>query len=124
MHIISRVILSKNSTGRLQFCPLQIAVAVIRIFSGKPLYFSLTMVDSAGHVFIPGDVLKNLKESEKNSKVFLGPGLRQESEEIVVSKPGILRFKEPNIYWVDCHQKRVIKLCTNSFQSFELFVFT
>lgn len=124
MHIISRVILSKNSTGRLQFCPLQIAVAVIRIFSGKPLYFSLTMVDSAGHVFIPGDVLKNLKESEKNSKVVLGPGLRQESEEIVVSKPGILRFKEPNIYWVDCHQKRVIKLCTNSFQSFELFVFT
>ena len=60
-----------------------------------------------GKVFLPGDVLSNLKESEKTAKVVLGPGLRQESEEIVVSKPGILRFKEPNIYWIDCHQKRV-----------------
>ena len=65
------------------------------------------MVDHVGQVFIPGDVLKGLKESEKTSKVVLGPGLRQESEEIVVSKPGVLRFKEPNIYWIDCHQKRV-----------------
>ena len=63
-----------------------------------------------GQVFLPGDVLNNLKESEKTSKVVLGPGLRQESEEIVVSKPGILRFKEPNIYWIDCHQKRVNNL--------------
>lgn len=65
------------------------------------------MVDHVGQVFLPGEILKNLKESEKTSKVVLGPGLRQESEEIVVSKPGTLRFKEPNIYWVDCHQKRV-----------------
>ena len=68
------------------------------------------MVDHAGEVFLPGDVLNSLRESEKTSKVVLGPGLRQDSEEIVVSKPGILRYKEPNIYWIDCHQKRVCLL--------------
>ena len=70
----------------------------------------LKMVDHVGEVFLPGDVLNSLRESEKTSKVVLGPGLRQDSEEIVVSKPGILRFKEPNIYWIDCHQKRVCLL--------------
>ena len=65
------------------------------------------MSDHAGEVFVPGDILENLKASEKTAKVVLGPGLRHESEEVVVSKPGILRHKEPNIYWVDSFQKRV-----------------
>ena len=59
---------------------------------------------------MPGDIVDNLKVSEKTSKAVLGPGLRQEIETIIVSKPGILRHKEPNIYWIDSHQKRVIFL--------------
>ena len=65
------------------------------------------MADHVGEVFVPGDVLENLNVSEKTSKIILGPGLQQKSEEINVTKPGILRHKAPNIYWIDCHQKRV-----------------
>lgn len=65
------------------------------------------MSDHVGEVFMPGDFIENVRVSEKTSKAFLGPGLRQDAEAIVVSKPGILRHKQPNIYWIDSHQKRV-----------------
>ena len=65
------------------------------------------MADHVGEVFVPGDVLDNLRTSEKTSKVILGPGLRNESDQILVSKPGILKHKKPNIYWMDSQQKRV-----------------
>lgn len=60
-----------------------------------------------GKVVLPGETLSDFKESEKTYKVILGPGLRQEADDIIVSKPGIVRFKEPNVYWVDSNQKRV-----------------
>ena len=60
-----------------------------------------------GDVVVPGDILTDLKESEASGKTILGPGLRRESESIVVVKPGVLKFKEPNFYWIDSHQKRV-----------------
>ncbi|KAI8509113.1 Exosome component 3 [Branchiostoma belcheri] len=66
------------------------------------------MVDSVGKVVIPGDVLSEFRASEKTSKVALGPGLRQDGEEVLVTKSGILRHKEPNLYWIDCHQRRYI----------------
>ena len=62
---------------------------------------------SGGGVLLPGDVLTDLKESESTGKTTLGPGLRRELDTTVVTKPGILRFKEPNFYWIDAHQKRV-----------------
>eukprot|EP00058_Branchiostoma_floridae_P017148 XP_002602636.1 hypothetical protein BRAFLDRAFT_123025 [Branchiostoma floridae] len=65
------------------------------------------MADSVGKVVIPGDILSEFRASEKTSKVALGPGLRQEGEEVLVTKGGILRHKEPNLYWIDCHQRRV-----------------
>ena len=68
------------------------------------------MTDHVGEVVMPGDVLENLKESETTGKISVGPGLQNELEKIVVTKPGILKFKEPNIYWIDCHQKRVRKI--------------
>ena len=58
-------------------------------------------------VYLPGDVLRELKQSESSGKTVLGPGLKKESGEVRVIKAGILRFKEPNVYWIDCHQKRV-----------------
>ncbi|KAJ8306634.1 hypothetical protein KUTeg_017179 [Tegillarca granosa] len=66
------------------------------------------MVDHVGKVVLPGETLSDFKESEKTYKVILGPGLRQESDDIIVSKPGIVRFKEPNVYWVDSNQKRYV----------------
>lgn len=68
---------------------------------------STTMVDHVGTLFLPGDTIHNLNKSEKTGKLIIGPGLRQESETIIVSKPGLLRHKEPNMYWIDSHQKRV-----------------
>ena len=64
---------------------------------------------SVNSVYLPGDVLHDLKQSESSGKTMLGPGLKKESDEVKVIKPGILRFKEPNVYWIDCHQKRVGK---------------
>ncbi len=61
-----------------------------------------------GGIYLPGDTLEGLKESEKSGRSVLGPGLKKDGDLITVIKPGILKFKEPNIYWIDCHQKRVI----------------
>ncbi|XP_069128295.1 exosome complex component RRP40-like [Argopecten irradians] len=66
------------------------------------------MVDHVGKVVLPGDIVTGFKASEKTSKVILGPGLRQETETIRATKPGILRYKEPNVYWIDSYQKRYI----------------
>ncbi len=65
------------------------------------------MVEMLGNVFLPGDCLNALNQSERCGKTILGPGLKKEDEEIRVTKPGILRFKEPSVYWIDTHQKRV-----------------
>lgn len=72
-----------------------------------------------GDVVLPGDTLKELRVSEVSGKAIVGPGLRKDSQQCqhdstteketsIVTKPGILRFKEPNVYWVDSHQKRYI----------------
>lgn len=66
------------------------------------------MVDHVGRVFLPGEIISDLKESEKSAKILVGPGLRQEEDSIIVSNPGVLRFKEPNFYWIDSHIKRYI----------------
>jgi hypothetical protein len=63
---------------------------------------------AVGHVVLPGDVVKVYKiETDSSIKIVLGPGVRQLSDSIVVTKPGLLRFREPAVYWVDSHQKRV-----------------
>ncbi|XP_005101671.1 exosome complex component RRP40 [Aplysia californica] len=61
-----------------------------------------------GNVFMPGDVLEDLQVSESVKKIVLGPGLIDDGNRIKISKPGILRFREPGIYWIDCHQKRYV----------------
>lgn len=61
-----------------------------------------------GKVVLPGENLTNLLGSDSTLKVVLGPGIRQETDLVIVSKPGVLKFKEPNIYWVDSFQKRYI----------------
>ena len=64
-------------------------------------------MDKIGDIVFPGEVLDDLKQSEKSGKSIIGPGLIYHSSIITVSKPGILKFKEPNVYWVDSVEKRV-----------------
>ncbi|XP_074642391.1 exosome complex component RRP40-like [Tubulanus polymorphus] len=65
-------------------------------------------MDSVNCVVIPGDTLHSFKCAGKNDQVVVGPGLRKESGNVIASKPGILRFKEPNIYWIDSHIRRYV----------------
>lgn len=59
-------------------------------------------------LFMPGQTIDNLKALEGTLKVVLGPGLQIQGSTVVVTKVGILRFKEPNVYWLDSHQRRYV----------------
>lgn len=66
-----------------------------------------------GDVVMPGDSLTNIKSFKKESKsekeiVILGPGLRREDDAVFVCKAGVLRKREPAVYYVDSYQKRYI----------------
>ena len=57
---------------------------------------------------LPGDEIHiDAENPDDKSKIIIGPGLRQNLDTVVATKPGVLRFREPAVYWVDCHQKRV-----------------
>lgn len=65
------------------------------------------MADQIGNVVMPGDVLRDTKLFDGDKKILLGPGLVEDGGCIKFSKPGILRYRDPGVYWLDCHQKRV-----------------
>jgi exosome complex component RRP40 len=55
-------------------------------------------------IVLPGDVI----EVNSESTIVLGPGLRQEGDDVVATKAGILYHLEVgNRYWVESNQKRV-----------------
>lgn len=55
-------------------------------------------------IVLPGDVIPVNTEST----VILGPGLRQEGDEVVATKAGILHHLESgNRWWIESNQKRV-----------------
>ncbi|ELU16219.1 hypothetical protein CAPTEDRAFT_131167 [Capitella teleta] len=58
-----------------------------------------------GGIGLPGD---KIVDKETDGRIVLGPGLRKETEHVLMTKPGKLCFKDPNIYWVDSHHKRYI----------------
>lgn len=61
-------------------------------------------MDVDQRVVLPGDVI----DVNTESTVILGPGLRQEGEDVVATKAGILRHLEAgNRWWVESNQKRV-----------------
>lgn len=81
---------------------------------------TLMMVEQINEVVLPGDVIWKLDNDAKEKDGFkLGPGLRQECGNIIAFKAGILKKKEPNIFWVDNNQRRVI----NFINFFMLFNF-
>lgn len=64
-----------------------------------------------GDVVMPGDRLKkvvSVKKEGRNEKeiLILGPGLRREDDAVFVCKAGVLRKREPAVYYVDSYQKR------------------
>ncbi|KAJ8371664.1 hypothetical protein AAFF_G00303400 [Aldrovandia affinis] len=61
--------------------------------------------DKVGSVLLPGDIFSF---ESKEEKVICGPGLRRNGDEILVCKSGILRHKQPNMYWIDSQQKRYV----------------
>ena len=75
-------------------------------FVYKQIFFKMAK-EHVGCVYMPGDVLENLTIPENSKKIILGPGLVAEGESTKVSKPGILRYRDPGVYWIDSHQKRV-----------------
>ncbi|XP_071644697.1 exosome complex component RRP40 [Temnothorax longispinosus] len=66
-----------------------------------------------GDVVMPGDSLNNIMPVKKEGRsekefVILGPGLRREGDAVLVCKAGVLRKRDPAVYYVDSYQKRYI----------------
>ncbi|XP_024869398.1 exosome complex component RRP40-like [Temnothorax curvispinosus] len=66
-----------------------------------------------GDVVMPGDSLNNITPLKKEGRsekefVILGPGLRREGDSVLVCKAGVLRKRDPAVYYVDSYQKRYI----------------
>ncbi|XP_072172671.1 exosome complex component RRP40-like [Diadema setosum] len=59
---------------------------------------------------MPGDDATNrIKDNQVGQGgITLGPGLRQDGEKIISTKSGFLKCKKPNVFWIDCHQKRYV----------------
>ncbi|KAJ1205531.1 hypothetical protein NDU88_000963 [Pleurodeles waltl] len=82
------------------------------------------VTEKVGQVVLPGDVLLlpsfgrepdgalglQLNSAAASARVVCGPGLRRRGggeTALLVSKCGLLRHKEPAVYWVQSQQKRV-----------------
>lgn len=70
--------------------------------------------DKVGQTLVPGDEFWagpedsiRLTAPVRPQKVVCGPGLRRRADRIQVCKSGVLRHKEPNVFWMDSQQKRV-----------------
>lgn len=59
-------------------------------------------------VVLPGDIIHETSAHPENTKLILGPGTRQDGEQIVAAKAGILNGSETgNKWWIESNQKRV-----------------
>jgi exosome complex RNA-binding protein Rrp4 len=68
------------------------------------------MKAKVGDIVMPGHTVPEAEELAQmgNKKVVLGDGLRQENDNVIVSKGGLLCKRKPNIFYVDSYQKRYI----------------
>ncbi|KAM9330023.1 exosome complex component RRP40 [Gastrophryne carolinensis] len=78
------------------------------------------VADAVGQVVLPGDVLLlpgpavdvplSLSSSPAScrTRVVCGPGLTRHEDDLQVTKCGLLRHREPAVYWVDCQQRRYV----------------
>ena len=56
-------------------------------------------------IVVPGDTLEKYISKETT---IIGPGLMLEDETVVSTKSGILKMRNNNLFWIDCHQKRYV----------------
>mmetsp|Transcript_8699 Transcript_8699/g.11465 ORF Transcript_8699/g.11465 Transcript_8699/m.11465 type:complete len:272 (+) Transcript_8699:188-1003(+) len=56
---------------------------------------------------VPGDDV-TAAVTRRSRKIRLGDGLLQQGQKVVSSRAGSLRYRPPNIYWVDSNHKRYI----------------
>lgn len=70
--------------------------------------------DKVDQVLLPGDEFSfptddtiSLTGPVKPEKVVCGPGLRRSGDRLLVCKSGVLRHKQPNMFWMDSQQRRV-----------------
>lgn len=63
---------------------------------------------SIGDVALPGDYCEEISEVAEKSKVIIGPGLRKEADRVYITKPGVLKKRNPCTFWVDSYQKRYV----------------
>ncbi|KAI4787929.1 hypothetical protein KUCAC02_036167, partial [Chaenocephalus aceratus] len=74
--------------------------------------------EKVGQVLVPGDEFSlevqetlSLTEPLKPEKVLLGPGLKRRGDrKLLVVKSGVLRHKQPHVFWVENHQRRCVLL--------------
>ncbi|XP_029283683.1 exosome complex component RRP40 isoform X2 [Cottoperca gobio] len=71
--------------------------------------------EKVGEVLLPGDEFSletddtiSLTEHVKPEKVVCGPGLRRSGDRLLVCKSGVLRHKQPNMFWMDSQQRRYV----------------
>ncbi|XP_075067010.1 exosome complex component RRP40 [Mixophyes fleayi] len=81
---------------------------------------AVAVKDAVGQIVLPGDVLLlpaqdadaplSLTASSPSSRtrIVSGPGLMRQGEHLQVTKCGLLRYREPAVYWVDSQQKRYV----------------
>ncbi|KAM5193169.1 exosome complex component RRP40 [Mantella aurantiaca] len=81
---------------------------------------SLAVGDAVGEVVLPGDVLVVSVQTGDGSlslsplcssgreRVVCGPGLTRHGDSLQVTKCGVLRRREPSVYWVDSQQRRYV----------------
>ncbi|XP_041653781.1 exosome complex component RRP40 [Cheilinus undulatus] len=74
-----------------------------------------SLKDRVGNVLLPGDEFIfdtddtiSLTAHGQPEKVLCGPGLRRSGDRVLVFKSGVLRHKEPNMFWIDSQQKRYV----------------
>ncbi|KAK2848704.1 hypothetical protein Q5P01_008538 [Channa striata] len=74
-----------------------------------------SLKEKVGDVLLPGDEFCfdtddkiSLTEPVKPEKVVCGPGLRRSGGRLLVCKSGVLRHKQPNMFWIDSQQRRYV----------------
>lgn len=78
-----------------------------------------SLTEKVGQVLVPGDQFScgsddtdsaviPLTEASRPQKVLCGPGLRRCGGRLLVCKSGVLRHKQPNVFWIDSQQKRYV----------------
>ncbi|XP_053987905.1 exosome complex component RRP40 [Hylaeus volcanicus] len=75
----------------------------------KEIIYPLKKMEvNLGDIIMPGDTVKDIAEIKKKETIILGPGLRRETDTVFAFKAGVLKKRDPAVYYVDSYQKRYV----------------